>query len=195
LLPHPDPFSAFDIWYAEAEASEPRVPDAMQVATVDPTGHPRVRTVLLKSADRTGFVFYTNLDSRKGRDLTAHPAISAVLHWKSLERQVVIDGTVERVTDAEADAYFASRPRGSRVGAWASRQSQPVASRQVLLDAVAEAQARFAGQDHIPRPPHWSGFRIVPARVEFWQGRDDRLHERTVYTRRAPGWDKVLWQP
>lgn len=197
MLPHHDPFAAFSAWLHEADQSEPRVPDAMQIATVDPSGRPRVRTVLLKSHGPDGFVFYTNLHSRKGRDLARNPHLSAVLHWKSLERQVVIDGHVEPVSEAEADAYFASRPRGSRVGAWASQQSQPVGSREDLLAAVAAAEARFDGRDDIPRPPHWSGFRIVPTRIEFWQGRADRLHERTVFTREQPEtpWSKTLWQP
>lgn len=197
MLPHADPFSAFAEWFDEATAHEPDVPDAMQVATVDADGRPRVRTVLLKGHDPAGFVFYTNTTSRKGRDLDVHPAISAVLHWKSLERQVLIDGHAEPVSPAEADAYFATRPRGSQIGAWASQQSQPVGSREDLLAAVAAAEARFEGQDAIPRPPHWSGYRIVPHRVELWQGRRDRLHVRTVFTRSSPGdaWHKALWQP
>ncbi len=192
-----DPFEAFQAWFDEAEASEPRVHDAVQIATVDAEGAPTVRTVLLKGHGPDGFVFFTNTRSRKGQALASHARVAGVLHWKSLERQVVFEGRAQPVSDAEADAYFASRPRGSQVGAWASAQSEPVPSRDALQAQVVEAQARFAGSATVPRPPWWSGFRIVPHRIEFWQGMPDRLHVRTVYARPdtdAP-WTKALWQP
>ena len=185
---------AFTAWYTEAVATEPRVPDAMQVATVDAQGRPTLRTVLMKDHDAEGFTFYTNLGSRKATQLTQNAALSACFHWKSLERQVIIDGTVTAVDDAVADAYFASRPRGSQIGAWASRQSAALDSRATLHQAMADATARF-GDGPVPRPPFWSGYRIAPQRVEFWQGREDRLHERTVFTRTATGWTTGLCYP
>ena len=176
-----NPFVLFARWFAEAEASEPRDPNAMSVATVDGDGMPSVRILLLKGVDDRGFVFYTNIESRKGRQIAANPRVALCLHWKSLARQVRVEGPVERVTDAEADAYFASRARGSQIGAWASRQSEALESRAVLERAVSDVELRFAGAP-VPRPPHWCGTRVLPTRIEFWRDREFRLHDRIVYT-------------
>ena len=183
---HDDPFALFAVWRAEAGASEPNDPNAMALATVGADGGPSVRMVLLKGVDPRGFVFYTNLESRKGEQLAANPVAALCFHWKSLRRQVRIEGPVERVDDAEADAYYASRPRGSRIGAWASRQSRPLASRETLEADVAAVEARHPG-DAIPRPPYWSGFRVLPRRIEFWAERPFRLHDRQVYVGTVEG--------
>ncbi|MGE0222459.1 MAG: pyridoxamine 5'-phosphate oxidase [Acetobacteraceae bacterium] len=180
-----DPFARFSVWMAEAEASEPEA-NAMIAVTATPDGVPTARTVLLKGVDPAGFVFYTNKQSRKGNELAANPRITLLFFWKSLGRQVRIEGVAEHVTDAEADAYYATRPRISRLGAWASDQSRALDDRATLERRLAEYEAKYPTDD-IPRPPHWSGYRVVPGYVEFWQNMPFRLHDRTVYQRQANG--------
>ncbi len=177
-----EPLELFDRWFDEAKASEPNDPNAMALATVDADGLPDVRMVLLKGHDARGFVFYTNSHSAKGRELSGQPRAALLFHWKSLRRQVRVRGPVEAVSDAESDAYFASRPRASQIGAWASDQSQPLAARSVLESRVGEFDAKFDGLA-VPRPPHWRGYRIVPAEIEFWRDRRSRLHERRLFSR------------
>ncbi|MBN8998324.1 MAG: pyridoxamine 5'-phosphate oxidase [Rhizobiales bacterium] len=181
-----DPFALFADWLGEAEASEPNDPNAMALATVDADGLPDIRMVLLKDQDEAGFVFYTNFESAKGRELLSHPQAALLFHWKTLRRQVRVRGPVEVVTDAEADAYFASRPRQSRLGAWASQQSRPLESRFALEKAAAAMALKYPLGD-IPRPPHWSGFRIRPLQIEFWKDGAFRLHDRVLFSRTAPG--------
>ncbi len=185
-LPITDPFTVFTEWLADARRTEINDPNAMTLATIGVDGAPDARIVLLKGQDPRGFVFYTNYQSRKGDELTADPRATLVFHWKSLQRQIRIDGQVERVTPEEADAYFVSRPRLSKIGAWASDQSRPLAERAELERRLAEAEARFPDDD-VPRPPHWSGFRVVPKRFEFWREMPYRLHDRLVFTRGAEG--------
>ena len=185
--PHDHPFTRLADWLSEAETGELNDPNAVYIASVGADGQPSLRTVLLKGLDSRGLVFYTNFNSRKGQELQAHRQAAALFHWKSLERQVRAEGTVEQVSDAEADTYFASRRRGSQIGAHASLQSQPLAERALLEARLAEAEDRYAGQD-VPRPAHWSGFRLVPHRFEFWHAGDHRLHEREVLTRAQSGW-------
>ena len=177
-----DPFALFDRWFGEAEQSEPNDPNAMCLATADRSGAPSARMVLLKGHDAEGFVFYTNLESRKGHEIGANPQAALLFHWKSLRRQVRIEGRLSPVTAEEADRYYASRGRLSRLGAHASLQSRPLPSRDTLLARVAEAETRFPGDD-IPRPAHWSGVRLAPARFEFWQDMPHRLHDRFVFER------------
>ena len=190
----PEPFELFAAWLEDATASEPNDPNAVAVATVDSDGLPDVRMVLLKGFDQAGFVFYTNFESAKGRELLANMKAAMCFHWKSLRRQVRVRGPVEVVSDEDADAYYATRPRGSRIGAWASKQSRPLESRFALEKAVAEYTARYA-IGAIPRPSYWSGFRIVPQEIEFWHDRPFRLHDRMKFVRTAGGWDKTRLYP
>lgn len=189
-----DPLELFAAWYAEADKSEPNDPSALSLATVGPDGTPAVRMVLLKGFDASGFVFYTNHESRKGEHLLAHPKAAMLFHWKSLRRQVRLEGPVTPTTAAEADAYFASRDRGSQIGAWASEQSRPLESRFALEKRVAEFTARHV-IGKVPRPPHWSGFRVVPRSIEIWKNRPYRLHERDVYERDGDGWRRSHLYP
>ncbi|CAI8207406.1 MAG: Pyridoxine/pyridoxamine 5'-phosphate oxidase [Alphaproteobacteria bacterium] len=177
-----DPIAAFDDWLQEAAKSEPNDPNAMALATVSADGMPNARMVLLKGHDARGFVFYTNLESQKGNELDQNAKAALVFHWKSLHRQVRIQGPISPVADEEADAYYNSRGRESRIGAWASQQSRPLADRAELEAAYAEMDKKYPGED-IPRPPHWSGWRITPLRIEFWQDGDHRLHDRLVFKR------------
>ena len=189
-----DPFTLFDTWFAEAQASEPNDPDAMALATADADGHPSVRMVLLKGHDERGFVFYTNLDSRKGGELAANPSVALLFHWKSLRRQVRIEGPVSAVSEVEANAYFASRGRTSRIGAWASDQSRPLDRRETFVERVAEVGRRFKGEE-VPRPPRWSGFRVTPKAIEFWEDGEHRLHHRRLFTRDGDRWSEGLLYP
>jgi pyridoxamine 5'-phosphate oxidase len=195
LLSQSEPFALFSRWLEEARASEPNDPNAMALATVDASGLPDVRMVLLKGIDGDGFTFYTNLQSRKGEQLAATPKAALCFHWKSIRRQVRARGMVTAVTGAEADAYFATRPRLSRIGAWASRQSRPIESRFALQKAVAGFTAKFMAGE-IPRPPHWSGFRLTPIEMEFWRDGAFRLHDRVRFSRAAGGgWEKAALYP
>jgi len=189
-----DPFALFDAWLTEARISEINDPDAMAFASADERGRPSVRMVLLRRAGPDGFGFFTNLDSRKGRELLANPWGALSIHWKSLRRQVRAEGAVEQVSDSEADDYFASRGRESQVGSWASDQSRPLESRELFEQRYREMEQRFDGGP-VPRPPRWSGFRLVPDRIEFWSDRPHRLHERRLFTRHDGGWSEGLLYP
>ena len=182
-----DPLVLFAAWLAEAERAELNDPNAMALATADAQGQPNVRMVLLKGYDQHGFVFFTNMESAKGAELAANMRAALCFHWKSLRRSVRIQGKVIPVTDAEADAYFASRPRDSQIGAWASQQSRPLETRFALEKAVASFTLKF-GIGAVPRPPYWSGYRVVPVRIEFWQDKPFRLHDRSVFSRATDGW-------
>ena len=189
-----DPHALFEEWLAEAHLAEPNDPVAMAVATADAEGRPSLRMVLMKGHDGRGFVFYTNVGSRKGDDLAANPYAALLFHWKSLRRQVRVEGKVERVSETEADAYFATRSRDSQLGAWASDQSRPLEARSVFEARYREIEARFEAGE-VPRPPFWSGYRVVPDRIEYWNDRPHRLHERRLFVRGAEGWSESLLYP
>ena len=191
-----EPFALFESWFAEAKTSEPNDPNGMALATVDADGLPNLRMVLLNGRGPDGFVFYTNTQSQKGEELLGQPKAAALFHWKSLRRQIRIRGPVSRVSDSEADAYFQSRPRDSRIGAWASQQSRPLESKFALEKAVASYALKF-GVGEVPRPPHWTGFRIAPVYMEFWRDGAFRLHDRIVFRRASPSeaWTKTRLYP
>jgi pyridoxamine 5'-phosphate oxidase len=189
-----DPLALFDSWFDEARSSEPELPEAMAVATSTPDGQPSVRMVLLKSHGPDGFVFFTNYGSRKGEEIAANPNVALLFHWKSLRRQVRIEGNAQEVGVEEADAYFATRSRDSQLGAWASDQSRPLPDRATFEARYEEMKHKFEGQE-VPRPPYWSGFRVVPEHFEFWTDMPHRLHERRVFTRSGGGWTQGLLYP
>ena len=189
-----DPFALFDEWYAQARETELNDSNAMALATADAQGRPSVRMVLLKGHGPDGFIFYTNFEGRKAGDLLANPHAALLFHWKSVRRQIRIEGSVGPVDDATAEAYFATRSRDSQLGARASDQSRPLPSRAVFMDRYEEVRARFEGGP-VPRPPHWSGFRLTPERIEFWQDREHRLHERRVFSRQENAWNEGLLYP
>ena len=189
-----DPIKLFDDWLAEARASEPNDPEAMALATADKDGRPSVRMVLLKGHGIDGFSFFTNAGSRKGEELAANSVASLLFHWKSLRRQVRIDGAIEQVSDAEANEYFATRGRDSQLGAWASDQSRPLDRRETFEARFEAARVRFDGGD-VPRPPYWTGFRLIPSRIEFWEDRPHRLHHRRLFDKDGAGWSEGLLYP
>lgn len=190
----PDPVAEFQSLYDEALETVPHDPNAMALATATPHGRPSVRMVLFKEVTERGFVFFTNYESRKARELEANPHVALCIYWPELGRQVRVEGPAERLSEAESDAYFESRSRGSRIGAWASRQSEPMESRRTLLARVAKLEARFLGRP-VPRPEFWGGYRIEPERIEFWDHRRHRLHDRRRYDRRPDGWEETLIYP
>ena len=189
-----DPFALFDEWFTEARASEPNDPEAMALATADADGRPSVRMVLLKGHGPDGFVFYTNEHSAKGNQLANNPRAALLLHWKSMRRQIRVEGPVERVPNEQADAYFASRARDSQLGAWASDQSRPLDRRETFEERFEEVKRRFDGQQ-VPRPPHWGGYRVLANQIEFWSDRPHRLHERRLFVRQGNRWNEGLLYP
>ncbi|MFN7919176.1 MAG: pyridoxamine 5'-phosphate oxidase [Bryobacteraceae bacterium] len=190
----PDPIAQFGLWYADAVAAGGSEPNAMTLATVDENGWPDARTVLLKAADPRGFSFYTNYESAKGKQLDGRPRAALVFHWGALDRQVRVVGRVERVSRAESEEYFATRPYGSQIGAWASKQSAPLDSRATLEARIREMESRYA-EGSVPPPPHWGGYRVIPDEVEFWQGQLSRLHDRIRYRTTAAGWIRERLYP
>ena len=189
-----DPFERFRAWFREAEQASVQVPEAMTLATASPDGAPSARMVLLKGSDENGFVFYTGYESRKAGELEENPRAALVIYWQRLGKQVRVEGSVERVSEAESAAYFASRPRGSQLAAWASQQSRPLESREELERRYAELEREYEGRG-IPLPPHWGGYRLRPDAIEFWEHRENRLHDRIRYTRTREGWDLELLSP
>lgn len=190
-----DPFVFFKQWFKEADANEFADTNAVCLATADEYGRPAARIVLVKDFGEKGFTFFTNRDSRKGRALAVNPHAAMTFYWKSVDRQVHIEGGVAVLDDAESDSYYASRPRGSRIGAWASPQSRPMDERKMLLNRVKECEIKYDGDENIPRPSYWGGYRLIPARIEFWQEGQFRLHHRILYTRQGDGWQRQMLYP
>ncbi|MCD8563123.1 MAG: pyridoxamine 5'-phosphate oxidase [Alphaproteobacteria bacterium] len=190
-----DPYALFEEWFREAEEKEPDYPSAMALGVIDAEGRPSVRIVLMRKYSPAGFEFFTNYESRKGAGLTAHPEAELCFYWKATQKQVRILGRVEKTSPAESDDYFNNRPRGSRIGAWASQQTRPLESFEDLATRVNEAEQRFSGEDHIPRPPYWGGYRVVPDRIEFWEEQPFRLHKRFHYVKDGESWKKEWLYP